>query len=94
MYHCVLSVVLNAFNSTESDSCARLHSLDGECLGLQIEVAVVRPFVGVVDPQRSEHPEGLGVLSLQLLGHVETIHHLALPSFRSLHDAVEKLHLV
>lgn len=88
------SLVLNECQSTESDSCARHHSLDGEYLGLQFEVTVVRPFVGVVDLQRSEHPEGLGVLSLQLLGHVETVDHLALPSFHSLSDAVEKLHLV
>lgn len=49
-----------------------LHSLDGSFLGLQHEVAVVRPRVGEVDIERGECLEGLGVFFPQQLGHVET----------------------
>lgn len=75
------------------DLTGRLHSLDDAFLGLQHEVAVVHPRVGEVHLERGEGVEGLGVFSLQLLGHVEAIHHLALPSVYCLVDAVEKLHL-
>lgn len=72
---------------------AHLHLLDDALLGLQHEVTVVRPRVGEVHMERGEHPEGLWVFSLQQLGHVEAVHHLALPSLLSLVDAVQKLHL-
>lgn len=75
------------------DRTGRLHLLDDAFLRLQHEVAVVHPCVGEVNEERGERPEGLWVFSLQLLGHVEAVHHLALPSFHSLVDAVQKLHL-
>lgn len=59
----------------------RHHSLNDALLGLQPEVAVVRPDVGEVDAQRRERLVGLGVFFLQLLGHVEAVHHHALASF-------------
>ena len=71
----------------------QLHSLDDALLGLQQEVAVVHARVSEVHLERAEGPEGLGVLSLQLLGHVEAVHHLALPPLLRLGDAVQKLHL-
>lgn len=67
---------------------ARLHSLDDAHLGLQPEVAVVHPNVGEVDTQRGERLVGLRVFFLQLLGHMEAVHHLALASFCRLFDAV------
>lgn len=67
--------------------------LDDPILGLQHEVAVVRPGVGEVHTERGERPEGLRIFSLQLLGHVEAVHHLALPSFLCLVNAVQELHL-
>lgn len=73
---------------------AHLHSLDGVFLGLQCEVAVVRPPVCEVNLEGGEGPEGLWVFSLQLHGYVEPVDHLALPSFCSLLDAVQKLHLL
>lgn len=78
---------------TAGDPTAHLHLLNDAFLGLQHEVAVVRPCVGKVHVERGECPEGLRVFSLQLRGHVEAVHHLALPSFHSLVDAVQKLHL-
>lgn len=72
---------------------AHLHSLDGVFLGLQCEVAVVLPPVCEVNKEGGERPEGLWVFSLQLPGYVESVDHLALPSFCSLLDAVQKLHL-
>lgn len=72
-------------------SCVLL--LDDAFLGLQHEVAVVLPGVCEVHEGGGEGPEGLGVFFPQLLGHVETIHDLALPSLHSLSDAVQKLHL-
>ena len=71
----------------------RLHSLDDVVLGLQQEVAVVPPHVGEVHLGGGEDPVGLGVFSLQLLHHVEAVHHLALPPLHRLADAVHKLHL-
>lgn len=72
-------------------SCVLL--LDDAFLGLQHEVAVVLPGVREVHHGGGEGPEGLGVLLPQLLGHVETVHQLALPPLRSLGDAVQELHL-
>ncbi|KAG7242644.1 hypothetical protein INR49_020017 [Caranx melampygus] len=57
------------------------------------EITVVRPRVGEVHVERGECLEGLWVLSPQLLGHVEAVHHLALPSLHGLVDAVQELHL-
>lgn len=78
---------------TTCDLKADLYLLYNAFLGLQHEVAVIRPCVGEVHLERGEHSEGLWVFSLQLLSHVEAVHHLALPSFHSLVDAVQKLHL-
>lgn len=75
------------------DLTARQRLLDDAVLGLQHEVAVVRSGVDEVHVQRGERPESLWVFSPQLLGHVEAVHHLALASFHSLVDAVQKLHL-
>ncbi len=76
-----------------ADLTSCLHLLNDEFLGLQQEVAVVRPLVGEVSTERAECPEGLWVFSLQLFGHVEAVHHLTLTSFLSLVDAVQNLHL-
>ena len=76
-----------------NDPTAHQHLLNDAFLGLQHEVAVVCPSVGEVYVQRGECPEGFWVFSLQLLSHVEAVHHLTLPSFHSLVDAVQKLHL-
>lgn len=75
------------------DQKVGLHLLYDAFLGLQHEVAVICPCVGEVHLERCERPEGLWVFSLQLLSHVEAVHYLALPSFHSLVDAVQKLHL-
>lgn len=87
---CACTRVLIKTDHTWSGS---LHLLDDAFLGLQHEVAVVHPRVGEVDVERGEYPEGLRVFSPQLLGHVEAVHHLALPSFHGLVDAVQELHL-
>lgn len=73
--------------------CSCILLLNDAFLGLQHEVAVVLPGVCEVHEGGGEGPESLGVFFPQLLGHVETIHDLALPSLHSLGDAVQKLHL-
>ena len=90
---CQIWISASHTDSKPVDLTAPLHSLDDAFLGLQHEVAVVRPLVGEVHLERGERLEGLGVFSLQLLGHVEAVHHLALPSFLGLADAVQNLDL-
>ena len=70
------------------------HSLDDAVLRIDPEVAVVLPHVGEVHPEGAECPEGLQVFSPQDLGHVEAVHHLALPPLLRLLDAVQKLDLM
>ena len=69
------------------------YSLDDVVLGMHPEVAVVLPHVREVHPEGAEGPEGLWVFSPQDLGHVEAIHHLALPPLLRLLDAMQELDL-
>lgn len=85
---CVCAGEKTSKKAQTDDLPDHLHLLNDAVLGLQHEVAVICPGVGEVHAQRGERLEGLWVFSLQLLSHVEAVHHFALPSFLSLVDAM------